>query len=102
MICCRIARYSRFIFEECLKWASLRKAFGKPLTEQPVIRAKLAAMYAKIEAGQSWLESERTIIGTEDFVRSLADIFPYSSDITYQMCSMSYAEHAEHLAGPVA
>lgn len=70
-----MARYSRFIYEECIKvsqcsgmagkqlnnilqWASLRKAFGKPLTEQPVIRAKLGAIYSKVEAGQSWLERE--------------------------------------------
>jgi len=79
VICARMARYSRFIYEECIKWASLRKAFGKPLTEQPVIRAKLAAMYSKVEAGQAWLEQ-----------------------ITYQMCNMTYKEHSEHLAGPVA
>jgi len=55
---CSTTLSSRTIFEECLKWASLRKAFGKPLTDQPVIRAKLAAMFAKVEAGQAWLERE--------------------------------------------
>merc|ERR1712093_470601 len=79
VICARMGRYSRTIYEECLKWASLRKAFGKPLTEQPVIRAKLAAMLAKVEAGQAWIEH-----------------------ITYQMCHMDYKEQSEHLAGPVA
>lgn len=29
---------------------------GKPLIDQPVIRQKFAAMLAKVEAGQSWLE----------------------------------------------
>ena len=60
VICARMARYSRFIYEECVKWATQRKAFGKPLTEQPVIRAKLAAMYSKVEAGQAWLERTLT------------------------------------------
>lgn len=31
--------------------------FGKPLNAQPVIRAKLANMIARVEAGQNWLES---------------------------------------------
>jgi alkylation response protein AidB-like acyl-CoA dehydrogenase len=94
-----MARYSRFIYEECIKWASLRKAFGKPLTEQPVIRAKLAAMYSKVEAGQAWLEREyRTNSRSK---RSDADK-QYSAEITYQMCNMTYKEHSEHLAGPVA
>ena len=65
----------RVVVEECLKyvvnpsvvslstdqalprWASQRIVFGKPLTAQPVIRAKLAAMIQRIEACQNWLES---------------------------------------------
>jgi alkylation response protein AidB-like acyl-CoA dehydrogenase len=62
---CASARAQRMIVEECLKWVSQRKAFGKPLSSQAVVRAKLAAMIARAEAVQSWLEN-----------------------ITYQMCNM--------------
>jgi alkylation response protein AidB-like acyl-CoA dehydrogenase len=44
------------IFLAALRWAYQRKVFGKPLYEQPVIRAKLANMIARVEAAQSWLE----------------------------------------------
>lgn len=47
------------------RWATQRKAFGKPLISQAVIRSKLAAMIARTESVQSWLEN-----------------------ITYQMCHM--------------
>ncbi|KAK7044255.1 hypothetical protein VNI00_007977 [Paramarasmius palmivorus] len=50
VMCCASARSQRAIIEECLKWASQRKAFGKPLTSQAVIRAKLAAMIARAES----------------------------------------------------
>jgi alkylation response protein AidB-like acyl-CoA dehydrogenase len=78
-MCSSSARSQRSITEECLKWASQRKAFGKPLTSQAVIRAKLAGMIQRTEAVQSWLEN-----------------------ITYQMCHMSYKEQANHLAGQIA
>lgn len=39
------------------RWATQRKVFGKPLISQPVIRNKLAAMIARVESVQSWLES---------------------------------------------
>ncbi|KAJ3307719.1 hypothetical protein HDU93_005940 [Gonapodya sp. JEL0774] len=71
-------RVARMILEECMKWANQRKVFGKLLNEQPVIRFKLAAMMAKIEADTAWIEN-----------------------ITYQMCNMTYAEMSEHLAGPI-
>lgn len=48
-----------------MKWTAQRKAFGRPLNTQPVVRAKLAAMIARTEGVQSWLEN-----------------------ITYQMCNM--------------
>ncbi|KAM0753923.1 acyl-CoA dehydrogenase NM domain-like protein [Meredithblackwellia eburnea MCA 4105] len=71
-------RQIRLITEECFKWAHQRKVFGKPLIEQPVIRQKFGAMFARCEAGQNWLEN-----------------------VTYQMSLMSYAQQAEHLAGPI-
>ncbi|KAF7374939.1 Acyl-CoA dehydrogenase [Mycena sanguinolenta] len=69
----------RLIFEECLKWATQRKVFGKPLSSQPVIRQKLAAMISRVESCQSWIEN-----------------------ITFQMCTMSAKEQARHLAGQMS
>mmetsp|Transcript_975 Transcript_975/g.1305 ORF Transcript_975/g.1305 Transcript_975/m.1305 type:complete len:517 (-) Transcript_975:50-1600(-) len=43
-----IAR-ARICTEETFKWAMQRKVFGKPLIEQPVIREKLAQMFAGVE-----------------------------------------------------
>lgn len=48
--------FCRRIIDECFKWAKLRKVFGKPLIEQPVIREKLARMCAALESVSSWLE----------------------------------------------
>jgi len=79
IMCCSSARSHRSAVEECLLWTSQRKAFGKPLNAQPVIRSKLAAMISRVESIQSWLES-----------------------VTYQMCHMSYREQASKLAGQIA
>ncbi|GAA5926562.1 uncharacterized protein JCM15063_000309 [Sporobolomyces koalae] len=79
VICCRIARYSRLIYEETFKWAHLRDVQGKKLIENAVVRQKFAHMIAKIDAGQAWLEQ-----------------------ITLQMCTMSYADQSKLLAGPMA
>lgn len=76
VMCCNSARAQRLVVEECLLWISQRKAFGKPLASQAVIRAKMAAMIARTEATQAWLEN-----------------------VTYQMCHMSYKEQAGKLAG---
>ncbi|KAI6008105.1 acyl-CoA dehydrogenase/oxidase [Pisolithus orientalis] len=57
VMCCSSARAQRTMIEECLKWATQRKAFGKPLVSQPVIRAKIAAMIERTESVQSWLEN---------------------------------------------
>ncbi|KAG9241404.1 acyl-CoA dehydrogenase-like protein [Calycina marina] len=77
MVCGGI-RMSRLVTEECLKWANQRLVFGKKLTDQPVIRQKLAKMIAHTEANQAWLEN-----------------------ITYQMTLMPYAQQSIHLAGPI-
>jgi len=79
VMCCASARSQRGIVEECLKWTTQRKVFGKPLNAQAVIRAKLAAMIARAETTQHWLEN-----------------------ITYQMCNMSYKQQASKLAGQIA
>ncbi|KAF5371965.1 hypothetical protein D9615_008065 [Tricholomella constricta] len=68
----------RLVVEECLKWSNQRMVFGKPLTAQAVIRAKLAAMISRVEACQNWYES-----------------------VTYQMNQMSYNEMSSKLAGPI-
>ncbi|EIM91154.1 peroxisomal acyl-CoA-dehydrogenase [Stereum hirsutum FP-91666 SS1] len=79
VMCCASARSQRLIIEECLKWINQRKAFGKPLASQAVIRNKIANMVARAESIQAWLES-----------------------ITHQMCNMSYKEQATKLAGQIA
>ncbi|KAF8239507.1 acyl-CoA dehydrogenase [Tricholoma matsutake] len=77
LVCCSITAH-RLIVEECLKWTSQRMVFGKPLTSQAVIRAKLASMITRVEACQNWLEN-----------------------VTYQMNNMSYNETSSKLAGPI-
>jgi alkylation response protein AidB-like acyl-CoA dehydrogenase len=79
VMCCSSARAQRLVVEECMKWTSQRKAFGRPLHSQAVIRSKLADMIARAESVQSWLEN-----------------------ITYQMCNMSYKQQADKLAGQIA
>lgn len=76
---CAGNRHSRMVLEECMKWATLRRVFGKPLVQQPVIRLKLAEMAAAVETLHSMLE-----------------------DLTFQMCNMTSAEINKHLAGPIA
>ncbi|KAI0035417.1 acyl-CoA dehydrogenase NM domain-like protein [Vararia minispora EC-137] len=78
-MCCGSARSQRAVVEECLKWVNQRKAFGKPLSSQAVIRSKLASMIARVESAQAWLEN-----------------------VTYQMCNMSYKEQSSKLAGQIA
>ena len=72
-------RHSRMVVEECFKWATQRKVFGKALSEQPVIRFKLGQMIAEVETVHSMLE-----------------------DLTYQMSQMTEHEINKHLAGPIA
>ncbi|KAJ7621209.1 acyl-CoA dehydrogenase/oxidase [Roridomyces roridus] len=78
MLTCTALSAQRVVVEECLKWATQRMVFGKPLTSQAVIRGKLAAMISRVEAGQNWLEN-----------------------VTHQMNNMSYAEMSSKLAGPI-
>jgi alkylation response protein AidB-like acyl-CoA dehydrogenase len=35
-----VIQWMRAVTEECLKWSNQRIVFGKPLSEQPVIRGK--------------------------------------------------------------
>eukprot|EP00667_Euglena_gracilis_P006151 EG_transcript_6204 len=70
---------ARLVVEECMKWAHQREVFGEKLIEKPVIRQKLGAMVAQLEAVQNWMEN-----------------------VTYQMQRMSYEDQAKYLAGPIA
>ncbi|THG95719.1 hypothetical protein EW145_g7910 [Phellinidium pouzarii] len=79
VLCCSSARSQRMIVEECMKWTTQRKVFGKPLINQPVIRSKIAGMISRTESVQAWLET-----------------------VTYQMCNMAYKEQAQKLAGQIA
>ncbi|KAF9038966.1 peroxisomal acyl-CoA-dehydrogenase [Hymenopellis radicata] len=79
VMCCTSARSQRSATEACLQWTSQRKAFGKPLNAQAVIRNRIAAMISRCESVQSWLEN-----------------------ITYQMCNMSYRQQSTKLAGQIA
>ncbi|KAH9989450.1 acyl-CoA dehydrogenase/oxidase [Russula vinacea] len=68
---CASARAQRMIVEECLKWVSQRKAFGKPLSSQAVVRAKLAAMIARAEAmcNMSYKEQSTNLAGQIAFLK---------------------------------
>lgn len=78
MICVTI-RSARALCEQMLLWTSQRKAFGRPLTSQAVVREKLAGCLSEVEAAQNWLEN-----------------------ITYQMTKMTYDQQARLLAGQIA
>jgi len=79
MIICYIVAAIRGTIEECWKWTVQRKAFGKPLIQQPVVRMKLANMVSQMEAASSWLEA-----------------------ITYQMCKMPYDMQSMRLGGTMS
>ncbi|KAJ7066030.1 acyl-CoA dehydrogenase [Mycena amicta] len=85
----------RIIVEECLKWATQRKVFGKPLSAQAVVRSKLAAMITRVESAQAWIES---LSYQACFAPS-----PLCSTLKIsQMDCMSEQEAATILAGPLA
>ena len=71
--------------------------FGKPLSAQAVIRAKLAAMIARVEAAQNWLEN---ITHQMNNVR-LPPSRQFSQAPTTDPSQMPYAEQADKLAGPI-
>ena len=69
----------RRVVADCYRWAMQRKAFGKRLVDQPVIRYKLAEMSAAIESLDAWCES-----------------------LTFQMDKMSFMDQMTKLAAPIA
>ncbi len=48
--------FSKVCLEDAIDWARERRTFGKRLADHQVIRHKLADMYKRINATQSWLE----------------------------------------------
>merc|ERR1712025_1554705 len=70
---------ARTCVEEALKYARLRKTFGKFLIEHQVIQHKIAEMGRMCEATHAWLES-----------------------ITFQMNTMSKEEQNARLGGHIA
>lgn len=55
MICVFCLVRGRMATEETFKWSMQRKVFGKQLVEQPVIREKLAQMFAGLESATAML-----------------------------------------------
>lgn len=49
-------RYARVCLEEAIKYAKVRKTFGKRLVDHPVIRLKIAEMIRQIESTHALLE----------------------------------------------
>ena len=78
-LCVVGSAFARICVAECYRWAIVRKAFGKRLIDQPVIRFKLAEMTSMLECLEAWLES-----------------------ITHQMDCMSVMDQFEKLAAPIA
>merc|ERR1719379_781890 len=78
-ICAQFVAVMRTVLSDCFKWTTQRMAFGKPLIQQPVLRAKLARMAGMVESAHNFLES-----------------------VTYQMDNMPYKEQSVKLGGPIA
>lgn len=79
MIICYIIAASRGILSDALKWANQRKAFGKNLLAQPVVRQRLAKMAVEVESVTAAHEM-----------------------LTYQMCHMDPLEQGAKLTGKVS
>ena len=69
----------RGVGEECFKWAMQRRAFGKKLADNAVVRNKLAAIIGAVEGVSHWLDA-----------------------LTHQMNNMPYMVQSARLAGPMS
>merc|ERR1712217_1011349 len=69
---------TRGVIEQTVKWADQRKAFGKRLIDQPVVRSKLAHSIAELESVHNWYEN-----------------------VTYQMTKLPYEAQSMKLGGAV-
>ena len=79
MIISQTIAFARLCYEEAFTFVNQRKAFGKKLIENPVVRNKLGHMIRKVESAQAWLET-----------------------ITYQLNKMSHLEAMMKLGGEIA
>lgn len=101
MIVCTSLSAQRRIVEECLKWTAQRVAFGRPLNAQPVVRARLANMIARVEAGQNWLEFVTHQMNNVSRIESSGvrgAAWPALIDCWVQM---SYDEQSDKIAGTI-
>ncbi len=103
MIVCTSLAAQRRIVEECLKWTAQRIAFGKPLNTQAVVRARLAAMIARVESGQNWLE-----FVTHQMNNVSTSYYLTASGVGEIRCAdgclvsqMSYEEQSDNIAGTI-
>eukprot|EP01013_Petalomonas_cantuscygni_P004266 TRINITY_DN14597_c0_g1_i1.p1 TRINITY_DN14597_c0_g1~~TRINITY_DN14597_c0_g1_i1.p1 ORF type:complete len:545 (+),score=124.06 TRINITY_DN14597_c0_g1_i1:54-1637(+) len=55
VVCC--VRLARVCIEECIKYASRRHTFGRPLHQHQAVRMKVARMARQTEALSHWLEA---------------------------------------------
>lgn len=81
MICVFCLVRARMATEEVFKWAMQRKVFGNRLVEQPVIREKLAQMFAGIESSTSLLY---------DVTYAMNSIGPQSAEIGGRIALLKY------------
>ncbi|CAD7939890.1 unnamed protein product [Amoebophrya sp. A120] len=56
MIVCKVVGAQRSVIADCLQWLTQRQAFGRPLTDQPVLRFKFGQMAAAMESLQAYLD----------------------------------------------
>ena len=70
---------TRGCIEQAVRWAHQRKAFGKRLIDQPVVRHKLAHCIAELESVHNWYEN-----------------------VTYQMTRLPYEQQSIKLGGAVS
>ena len=79
------------------RWVTQRKAFGKPLSSQAVIRHKLALMIARTESVQNWLEN-LTHQMNNMVSPHVASCIAYG---THDVSLQNYKQQAKHLAGQI-
>ena len=88
----------------CCRWCHQRRVFGKPLLNQPVIRYKLAAMIARVESVQNWLENVTFqmchMVNSQIISRSL-DI-SRTLTFVFMIPVQNYKQQSSYLAGQIA
>lgn len=90
---------ARVCTEETFKWSMQRKVFGQSLVEQPVIRGKLAEMFAGLESTTELLYSITNMMNHAG--PQSAEIGGRIALLKYQVTRMTHmvADHAVQIAG---